>query len=48
LVGEVNPNCSATVIAEEMGMALMFCMPPARMKSAVPAMIACAPKEIAC
>ncbi|CKP75326.1 Uncharacterised protein [Mycobacterium tuberculosis] len=48
LVGEVNPNCSPTVIADEIGIWLMFCTPPATMTSAVPDMIACAPKEIAC
>src|SRR5215217_440098 len=31
-----------------MGIWLMFCMPPATIKSAVPDMIACAPNEIAC
>ena len=47
-MGEVNPNCSPTIIADEIGIWLMFCMPPATTRSAVPDMIACAPKEIAC
>ena len=44
----MNPNCSPTIIAELIGIWLMFCMPPATIRSAVPDMIACAPKEIAC
>jgi len=48
LVGEVKPNCSPTIIAELIGIWLMFCMPPATIRSAVPDMIAWAPKEIAC
>jgi hypothetical protein len=39
LVGEVKPNCSPTIIAELIGIWLMFCMPPATMTSAVPDMI---------
>src|SRR3954465_5360854 len=31
-----------------MGIWLMFCMPPATIRSAVPDMMACAPKETAC
>ena len=35
-------------MADEIGIWLMFCTPPATIRSAVPDMIACAPKEMAC
>ncbi len=35
-------------MAAEIGMALMFCTPPATITSAVPDMMACAPKVMAC
>ncbi|SLJ82196.1 Uncharacterised protein [Mycobacteroides abscessus subsp. abscessus] len=35
-------------MAAEIGMALMFCTPPATITSAVPLMMACAPKLMAC
>ena len=47
-VGEQFGFTSPTDIADEIGIWLMFCIPPATMRSAVPDMIACAPKEIAC
>ncbi len=44
----MKPNSLPTIIADEIGIWLMFCMPPATMTSAVPDMIAWAPNEIAC
>ncbi len=46
--GSVKPNCSATSIAEEIGIMLMFCTPPAMITSFVPLMTACAAKCTAC
>src|SRR5581483_11075921 len=46
--GSVNPNCSATVIAEEMGIIDMFCTPPAMITSFVPLITAWAAKWMAC
>ena len=48
VVGEVKPYCSPTSIAEEIGIWLMFCTPPATTRSGVPDMIACAAKCTAC
>ncbi len=48
-IGEVNKiHDTLRLIADEIGIWLMFCMPPATIRSAVPDMMACAPKEIAC
>ena len=44
----MKPTCSATVIAEPMGMTLMFWTPPATTRSVVPLMTACAAKCTAC
>src|SRR5947208_6599912 len=46
--GSVNPNCSATVMADAIGIMLMFCTPPATMKSLVPLITAWAAKCSAC
>ena len=48
---DVDPAAVDDVVVgcvDAIGIWLMFCMPPARIRSAVFAMIACAPKEIAC
>ena len=40
--GVSKPNCSPTVMADEIGIALMFWTPPATTRSAVPLITACA------
>jgi hypothetical protein len=42
--GSLKPSASPAVIAEEIGMRLMFCTPPAAMRSLVPLITACAAK----
>ncbi len=44
----MNPNCSATSIADEIGIMLMFCTPPAMITSLVPLITAWAAKCTAC
>ncbi len=44
----MKPSSLATVIAEAMGIMLMFCTPPATITSAVPLITACAAKWTAC
>ena len=46
--GVEKPYCWPTIIAAEIGMALMFCTPPATTRSWVPDMTPCAAKCTAC
>ena len=44
----MNPSGSAIVMADEIGIMLMFCTPPATIRSSVPLITACAAKCTAC
>ena len=44
----MKPSGSATVIADAIGIMLMFCTPPATIRSLVPLITACAAKCTAC